>query len=273
MAKKLSSAQEPIKENVVQSTTSTKSVQATTNIKYPLLPDLPNQTDPLYSTIGTTIPKDISWETSYPAVYNQLDTNSCTAQAMCGAVAFLNSGQFDPSRLFQFYNERKLTNSVNSDSGSTIGLSVKAANIDGICNELMWPFNEKDVTELPSMKCYQMARKNLFKSAKKIVIQNNSGLINTIKVAIFKGSPVLAGVVVFPSMEDQSTAETGIVPMPSMNNEPLGGHAIVLMGYYSDTKLIQFRNSWGSGWGVNGYGFFPEEYLEQYLMSAWVLEN
>ena len=239
---------------------------------YSLLPDLPDHTAPVYVSSNVKLPNDISWQSSYPEVYNQLDTNSCTAQAMCGAVSFLNK-DFSPSQLFQFYNERVLLNTVNSDAGATLSVACKAAENNGICPENLWPFNISQLTVRPEQICYSKAIKNLFSKSSKLLTQNNPNLIAEIKDAIAQGHPVIAGILVFPSMEDQGTAETGIVPMPSGNNPPLGGHAIVLMGYYEATGLIQFRNSWGPNWGKDGYGFLPEAYFESYLMSAWVLEK
>ena len=50
------------------------------------------------------------------------------------------------------------------------------------------------------------------------------------------GKPVVLGLVVYPSFESTYTLKTGIVKMPAANEQPIGGHAIVLVGYLSETK-------------------------------------
>jgi C1A family cysteine protease len=53
--------------------------------------------------------------------------------------------------------------------------------------------------------------------------------------------------------------------MPGPKEAELGGHAILLVGYYPSGKggkiRFKFRNSWGEGWGSHGYGSLPAEYV------------
>jgi len=54
----------------------------------------------------------------------------------------------------------------------------------------------------------------------------------------------------------------------------LGGHAIMAVGYDDNLKIkntnpggvettgaLLFKNSWGPGWGMSGYGWMPYEYV------------
>ena len=38
-----------------------------------------------------------------------------------------------------------------------------------------------------------------------------------------------------------------------------GGHAVTVVGYTSDRFII--RNSWGTGWGDDGFGYASEAYI------------
>ena len=53
----------------------------------------------------------------------------------------------------------------------------------------------------------------------------------------------------------------------------LGGHAILLVGYDRVRGVVYFRNSWGTGWGDQGYGTLPFAYVEnsQLFDEAYVL--
>ena len=78
-------------------------------------------------------------------IYDQGQIGPCTANALAAAVEYdrLRSGQepvFIPSRLFLYYNERKLEGSVASDAGAYIRDGVKSLNQLGICPETEWPY-------------------------------------------------------------------------------------------------------------------------------------
>ncbi len=59
---------------------------------------------------------------------------------------------------------------------------------------------------------------------------------------------------------------------PPKDGETLWGHAVYLMGacMRNGRQAIKFKNSWGTGWGENGYGYFYVEYLPQ-LFDLWTL--
>jgi len=65
-----------------------------------------------------------------------------------------------------------------------------------------------------------------------------------------------------------------------------GGHAIVAVGYDDKMKIkntqnkvettgaLLIRNSWGTGWGEDGYGWLPYEYIHKGLAdNFWSILN
>jgi len=64
----------------------------------------------------------------------------------------------------------------------------------------------------------------------------------------------------------------GVVPMPSAKETPIGGHAVVVVGYDDAEKRAKFVNSWGTGWAQGGFGYLPYEYLEKYMTDAWTFK-
>jgi hypothetical protein len=48
-----------------------------------------------------------------------------------------------------------------------------------------------------------------------------------------------------------------------------GGHGLLLVGYDYDKKAFKFKNSWGSTWGENGYGWFTFDYLKTYVTGGY----
>ena len=49
------------------------------------------------------------------------------------------------------------------------------------------------------------------------------------------------------------------------NPESCGAHSVVLTGYDIDKQVFYFKNSWGSDWGVSGYGELSFELVDKYV--------
>ena len=58
-----------------------------------------------------------------------------------------------------------------------------------------------------------------------------------------------------------NTIRTGQVVMPSDDEEILGGHSIIIVGFDDNKKNYIFLNSWGKLWGNNGIGYIPYDYI------------
>jgi hypothetical protein len=131
--------------------------------RYGWLPDLPDQRDFLFAAPPISLPPKMDLRSGCPPVYDQGQLGSCTANAIGGALEFdqMKQGKkspFTPSRLFIYYNERKIEGTVESDSGAMIrrgqvGEQVGAPETD-------WPYDiEKFRDRLPK-KAFDDAKKN-----------------------------------------------------------------------------------------------------------------
>ncbi len=49
--------------------------------------------------------------------------------------------------------------------------------------------------------------------------------------------------------------------MPAPSEQSVGGHAVLAVGYDDTQQVFLVRNSWGSGWGMQGYFSLPYAYL------------
>lgn len=57
------------------------------------------------------------------------------------------------------------------------------------------------------------------------------------------------------------------------NHPPNGSHTIILVGYSNADEHLIFANSWGTGWGDNGYGYLPYRYWSDRLLEAWLQDG
>ena len=66
------------------------------------------------------------------------------------------------------------------------------------------------------------------------------------------------------------------MPMPDLAVEQCeGGHCVAIVGYSDQNKWVIVRNSWGTGWGKNGYFFMPYEFLlnANECSDFWVIQK
>ena len=229
------------------------------------LPDIPDARDFSYAAplkVMQKLPVKIDLRAKFPSpkVYNQGGLGSCTANALGAAFQFGQQKQhkatFMPSRLFLYYNERVMINTVNSDSGAFIRDGIKSLNKQGICKEILWPYTESKFTQKPPQVCYSQALKNQITSYLRLA--NN---LNTMKGCLSEGYPFVFGFTVYESFMTKQVASTGIMPMPKAGEQVVGGHAVVAAGFDDSKQAILARNSWGGSWGKAGYFWMPYAYI------------
>jgi C1A family cysteine protease len=227
------------------------------------LPDLPDQRDFMYAApmaVLKALPPSVDLRKGCPPVYNQLNLGSCTANALAGAFEFnlIKEGKkdFTPARLFIYYNERVLENTVNSDNGAFIRDGIKTMNKQGVCSESIWPYDVAKFAVKPPQACYANAKTNEIKSYQRLI-----NTIAQLKGCLADGFPFVFGFTVYESFESATVAKTGKMPMPKPNEQVLGGHAVVAVGYNDKTQTIIVRNSWDKTWGDKGYFYMPYAYI------------
>lgn len=231
--------------------------------RYGWIPDLPDHRDHLYAAPAAVLrklPAQIDLRKQCPPVYDQGELGSCTANAIGGAIEFDRMKQhlsdFVPSRLFIYYNERVMEGTVDSDSGAQIRDGIKSVAKQGACPEKEWPYDINKFTVKPPAQCYQDALKDRAVSYSRLTHN-----LNQMKGCLASGFPFVFGFTVYESFESQTVAQTGHAPMPQPNEQVLGGHAVLAVGYDDSHQWFLVRNSWGTQWGMQGYFTLPYAYL------------
>lgn len=225
----------------------------------------------IINTTTITLPPYGSLKDKVQEVYDQGNEGSCTANAFCGAYRILECDKsFNPSRQYVYWNERMIENGFNpmkiTDSGADVQDAVVWVSKYGVCSETSWPYDITKVDVEPPIACYIEAANHKLGELSTIVVGDN----DSIKQSLLNGVPVLLAIGVYQSFESTETAKTGNVALPKCQNygdqndpiDPfLGGHEILIVGYYDKTSTFTVLNSWGSSWGASGFCYIPYAYI------------
>jgi len=241
---------------------------------YGWIPDFPDIRDRVYHLPrrAGALPPSADLRPGCPAVYDQGDLGSCTANAIGAALQFDQIKQklelSTPSRLFIYYNERALEGTVDTDSGAQIRDGIKTVASDGACAEFMWPYVQEVFASRPTDACYQNAK--LHPAVQYARVTQNAPQL---KACLASGYPFVFGFTVYESFEGDEIAKSGIVPMPSESDTEIGGHAVMAVGYDDRSQTFLARNSWGADWGMAGYFTIPYAYLTDSNLADdfWVI--
>jgi C1A family cysteine protease len=232
---------------------------------YGWIPDQPDQRDHLYAAPAqflTALPAEADLRAHCPEVYNQGALGSCTANAIGGAIEFDRIKQklpdFVPSRLFIYYNERAIMGTVGMDSGAQLRDGIKSVASQGVCPEPEWPYLIEHFMTRPSALAYKDAKLDRAISYQSLVQD-----MNQMKGCLASGYPFIFGFTVYESFESEAVKSSGHAPMPGWGERPIGGHAVMAVGYDDARQWFVIRNSWGAGWGMKGYFTLPYSYLIQ----------
>lgn len=257
--------------------------------RYGWRPDLPDARDFQYAAPRialASLPDSVDLRAGCPPVYDQGRIGSCTANAIGAAYEFdLTRQTLDdlvPSRLFIYYNERLIEGSVATDSGAMIRDGIKSVNKQGVCSEKEWPYDDTPAEtdggpfpssaragQRPTAQCYTDALQHRATLYQRVVRS-----LDQFRGCLAAGFPFVFGFTVYTSFESKDVAETGTVPLPNpADEEVLGGHAVLAVGYDDASRRFLVRNSWGPGWGDSGYFTMPYTYLTERALSSdfWTL--
>lgn len=245
--------------------------------RYGWMPDLPDARDQTFTTgpSAMMLPTAVDLRPQCAPVLDQGALGSCTANAIASAFQFImakqaNPIQFTPSRLFIYYNERVMEDSVDYDSGAQIRDGIKSVAVQGVCPEEHWPYNIGKFTDKPSDSCYAEAQQDQALRYRRI-----SANLSSMLTCLAMGLPFVFGFTVYDAFESQQVATTGVLDMPKQGENVLGGHAVMAVGYDRVARQFIVRNSWGTSWGVKGYFRMPFDYLTNSNLAddRWVISK
>lgn len=237
-----------------------------------------------------------------PPVEFQGGFNTCSAHVVSNLLEYFEQRAFghsiQASRLF-LYKVAKNFLGHEGDGGTYIRQVMGVLLSLGTPPEKFWPYldagtykdpNTKDprVDAEPSAFCYAVAGEFTALQAYRLDRHDQPDkdrLLLRARAHLAAELPFAFGIPLYGSVKD--SASTGRIAFPGEDEESVGNHAIVAMGYSDSMEIaipgtenetttgaFLIQNSWSADWGENGFGWLPYRYVTEGLAADfWTLIN
>jgi C1A family cysteine protease len=215
------------------------------------------------------LPSKVDHRAYCSPIEDQESLGSCTAQACVGMVEYMErratGRHIDASRLFLYKVTRKLLG-WTGDTGAFLRTTMKGLVLFGVPPESWWRYDIPTFDDEPDPFLYSYAAN--YKAIQYLRLDppglSASKVRDYIKAAVAANYAVMFGFSVFSSLDYAPD-----IPYPAPTDTLDGGHAVLVVGYddkracrgCKDKGALLIRNSWGTGWGDQGYGWLPYRYV------------
>ena len=227
------------------------------------------------------LPDEIVNIHAVPTILNQGTEGACTGFALAAVINFLLhqrklKRRISPRMLYELARRYDEWPGENY-SGSSARGAMKGWERHGVCTEKLWPhdlhgannFDQEradEATLTPGGAYYRVD----FRQVRHVhaAIHEVGIVYATLMVHAGWGQPGPSTVSLKAGVG--SKAQKIKIPVIQRKGNADGGHAIALVGYTSQGFIIQ--NSWGEGWGKNGFALLPYEDFMIHATDVWVAQ-
>jgi C1A family cysteine protease len=234
---------------------------------------------------GLTLPPSFSRREQMTMARDQGSRGTCTAFGTVSQHEFNWSRTKDFSEQYLYWGSKQID---NSSEGTWIKDAYASLNNRGTCLETTWPYTLTQPFPrwggpMPSAAADTQAA--LYKAKQNWWIDHTDinmlkkcifelGYVITIQVTVWWSCWPSTGEIKIPTAFEIAETKRILQSMKLNGSSPADGeHVICLCGYNDTTSRFEFKNSWRTSWGANGFGSIPYDYIKQYSRDAMVFQS
>lgn len=140
----------------------------------------------------------------------------------------------------------------------------------GVSSWARMPYSQYDDDTQPSAAARAEAANYKIADWGAVMRTTHAVFVQEIKHHLVARTPVVIGVSVYPDFV--SLSESNPI-YDDASGRRRGGHAIVIVGYDDRRSAFKIINSWGTDWGIGGYGWIDYQASEELIHSAYVTKD
>jgi hypothetical protein len=229
------------------------------------------------------LPRRVDLSRYFPIPGHQRNQGSCTAWAVgYAARAYYVSRKESRNIAFEsnipspayIYN---LSKSSDCDSGTQISSAMDVLK-RGALSLSRYPYSP-DKCEAPTGA--QMAQATDFRifgysavfssyDSSRFPIERWGSYLGNIKGALSRGDPLILSIKTTDAFKRLKRGEVYQTPTTCSKANSCA-HAVTAVGYDDELQAIKIINSWGTGWGTDGFGWIDYRLLKSELIDAFLL--
>ncbi|MGH8980329.1 MAG: C1 family peptidase [Acidimicrobiales bacterium] len=148
--------------------------------------------------------------------------------------------------------------------GTTFASAAVALGRWGQPSETDWPYHRRRKEGVAYSPPSRAGGKGWFKSG----LRRVTVIVADVRTHLDAGIPVMLGLTLFDTFYRPDPA--GHIADPAPGARVKGHHAVLAVGHEVGELLI--RNSWGTTWGLGGYAWIGDGYVNTHTGSAWLVD-
>ena len=224
----------------------------------------------LVPTMGD-LPEQVDLSPSMPPAGNQGRQGSCVAWAVAYALktyqenverswgAATAATQFSPSYM---YNQIKIG---DCNSGAYLSHAFSLLESQGCATLATMPYDQSTCSKTPGNEARDEALAYRIDSSRRVSAQDTSEL----KSQLAAGQPIVIGAKIYTNF----FYIRGDRIYDRIEGSWQGNHAMCVVGYDDETSSFHVINSWGQGWGDQGYCRISYDVMRQIVFEAYVAQD
>lgn len=222
-----------------------------------------------------SLPSSVDLTSQFPSVKNQGSLGSCVTFATTYAKTYEENKKrsWGVNILAHYFSPSYIYDQIHADysadgGGSNFSDAFTLLENQGDTSIVDMPYDGESYGYLKNPTRKQRLDASKYKAISWEEL--NNGDYNEMKQYLASGTPVVIGIPVYSDFDNLSPSNP-IYDVVSGTSR--GGHALCIIGYDDSKQAVKIINSWGTDWGLKGYGWISYNLLKSLQVEAYVLND